>query len=109
MALSERTRNQLYQYFSTTELGEEAISEMLSYFPARDVEEPVTKEFLRGELALVRLELHNEIDGLRQELNDKIDSQVGALRTEMRQQFFWLMSTILVVLGVLSALIVTVR
>ncbi len=52
---------------------------MMSHFPARDVEEPVTKEFLRAEIADVRSEIaevrgdingvRGEIAGLRGEIN----------------------------------------
>jgi hypothetical protein len=40
------------------------VGEMLSYFPSRDLEEPVTKEFLRTEIADVR----TEIAGVRTEM-----------------------------------------
>ncbi|MGI8709476.1 MAG: hypothetical protein ACR2LA_00555 [Acidimicrobiales bacterium] len=43
-----RSRSTIYQTFTTLIDDEEAVEEMLSYFPARDVEEPVTKEFLRA-------------------------------------------------------------
>lgn len=45
---------------------------MMSHFPARDVEEPVTKEFLRSEIAEVRGDINGvrgEIAGLRGEIN----------------------------------------
>lgn len=86
MALSEKHRRRIYEYL-VPELGEETASEMLSYFPARDVEEPVTKEYLKGEFALVRMELHNEISGLRgemQEGNASLRGEISGLRTEMR-------------------------
>ena len=49
MPISEKSRSALYQGL-TPIAGEEAVSEMLSQFPARDVDEPVTKDFLRAEL-----------------------------------------------------------
>ncbi len=57
MAISEKSRSALYQGLATV-AGEEAVSEMLSYFPARDVDEHVTKDFLRAELADLRAEMH---------------------------------------------------
>ncbi len=33
------------------------MGETLSYFPARDVDEPVSKEFLRAEIADLRAEM----------------------------------------------------
>ncbi len=89
MALSEKHRRRIYAYL-VPELGEETASEMLSYFPARDVEEPVTKEYLKGEFALVRMELHNEISGLRGEMQEgnaslrgEMRGEISGLRTEM--------------------------
>ena len=70
MALTEKSRSALYQGL-TTIIGDQAVEEMLSYFPARDVEEPVTKEFLRAEMNDLRVEMSD----LRVEMSD--------LRTEM--------------------------
>ncbi len=56
MALTEKSRSALYQGL-TRIVDEEAVQEMMSFFPARDVEEPVTKEFLRAEMSDLRAEL----------------------------------------------------
>lgn len=89
MALTERNRSALYQGLSTV-IDEEAVEEMLSYFPARDVEEPATKEFLRAETALLRTELKNDMTVLRTELKDEMavlriefKDEMAVLRTEM--------------------------
>ena len=117
MALSEGARNRLYQYFSSTELGEEVTSEMLSHFPARDVDEPVTNEMLHQEITLLRMELRTELSDLRDELRGEFRAELRTeihglrdeLRADIRQQFFWLLTTMLVVLGILSTLIVSLR
>ena len=62
MPLTERSRHKLYETFTALIDDETAVQEMLSYFPARDVEEPVTKDFLRAEL-------QTEIGGLRAEMH----------------------------------------
>lgn len=49
MPISEKSRSALYRGL-TSIADEEAVSEMLSYFPSRDSDEPVTKDFLRAEL-----------------------------------------------------------
>lgn len=72
MALSERSRSALYQGFSAF-VDEEAVQEMMSFFPARDVEEPVTKEFLRAEISDMRV----EFAGLRAEFADLTSDFVG--------------------------------
>ena len=79
MALTERNRSALFQGL-TTVIDEEAVEEMLSYFPARDVEEPATKEFLRAESALLRTELKDDMALLRTEFKD----DMAALRTELK-------------------------
>lgn len=78
MSLTERSRSALYQGLSSI-VDEEAVEEMLSYFPSRDVDEPVTVNHLRAEMADLRAELHVEMAGLRTELRDEI----AELRTEV--------------------------
>jgi hypothetical protein len=63
VAISEKSRSALYQGLVPI-AGEEAVGEMLSYFPARDVDEPVSKELLRAEIADLRAELHRSINRL---------------------------------------------
>jgi len=75
MALTERSRNALYQGL-TDVIDEEAVSEMLSYFPARDSEEPVTNEFLRAEMADLRADLRAEMADLRAEVTVTIHREV---------------------------------
>ena len=60
MALLEKDRNKIYTEFRKT-LGEEATQALLSQFPARDVEEPVTKEHLDRRLAELRLDVVDEL------------------------------------------------
>ncbi|HXH57362.1 hypothetical protein [Iamia sp.] len=64
MALTERSRSALYQGLGTIIDDEEAVREVLSHFPARDVEEPVTKDHLRAEMAELRAELRAAIRDL---------------------------------------------
>ena len=52
---------------------------MLSYFPARDLDEPVTKEFLRAELADLRLAMYSQFSG--------VQGQIGKLRDDVHAQF----------------------
>lgn len=50
---------------------------MLSYFPARDVEEPVTKEFLRAELSGVESSIRTDMSAMELRLNDRINRAMG--------------------------------
>ena len=87
MSLTERSRAALYQGLITVIDDEQAVEEMMSYFPARDVEEPVTKEFLRAELADLRGELTGQLSGLRSEmaaLESGLRGEMVALESGLR-------------------------
>ncbi len=96
MALSERSRHKIYESFSTLIDDREAVEEMLSYFPARDVEEPVTKDHLRAELVGIRSEmaelgtdLRGEMAELRADMADfrvEVKGDISALRIEMHDE-----------------------
>ena len=80
----------LYQGLITVIDDEQAVEEMMSYFPARDVEEPVTKEFLRAELADLRggmaalgADLRSEMTALGVDLRKEIAAGDAGLRDEM--------------------------
>ncbi len=90
MALTQRSRTALYQGLTQLIQDDQAVEEMLSYFPSRDVEEPVTKEFVRAEFAALRAEmaelrsdLHAEDASLRGDLHTEISSLRGDLSTEI--------------------------
>ncbi len=90
MGLTERSRSALYQGLSSI-VDEAAVEEMLSYFPARDIDEPVTTNHLRVEMSGLRTELHVEMAGLRTELRDEIaelrtevKGEIAELRTEVK-------------------------
>lgn len=85
MALSERSRSALYRALSET-IEEEAVAEMLAQFPARDVEEPVTREHLDLRIAELRGELHTGIAGVRTEIADlrgELHTEIAGVRTEI--------------------------
>ncbi len=91
MALTEKSRSALYLGLTELIADEQAVQEMLSYFPARDVEEPVTKEFLRAEMAVLRAEmadLRTEMAELRAEMADfrtEMRTEMADFRTEMER------------------------
>jgi HAMP domain-containing protein len=121
MPLTERSRHKLYETFTALIDDETAVQEMLSYFPARDVEEPVTKDFLRAELQSevgavrlevgeLRAELHTEIGALRTEMHTEIGAvraEIGDLRAEVHQMAratqTWIISTGLSLAGLILA------
>jgi len=97
MALTERSRSALYQGLTDLIEDEVAVGELLSYFPARDVEEPATKEFvaaqiagvhrefaeLRGETATMGSELRGEMATMGSELRGEMATMSSELRGEM--------------------------
>jgi hypothetical protein len=85
VALSTRHRSSIFQSLSPL-IGEEETEAMLSQFPARDLDEPVTKEFVRAEIADVRAEMADvraEIEALRGELHTEVGTLRGELHTEV--------------------------
>lgn len=60
MALDARTRSSIYQKLLPT-LGEHDANLLMSEFPSVEADELVTKQFLRAELAELRLELRREM------------------------------------------------
>ena len=79
MALSEKHRSRFYDHF-VEHVGEEAAEAMLAQFPARDLDEPATKDFVRAEIAGVRA----EIASLRTDLSGQIAAQTDRLMTRMQ-------------------------
>lgn len=93
MAFGTRTRASLYRKLSSL-LGEEDADMLISQFPASELGELVTKEFLRAEIAALRaelrVELHSELANLRNELQEtreQLRSEYLALRVEIAERF----------------------
>lgn len=83
MAMLEKYRNVLYKHF-VDELGEEATQAMLAHFPARDIEEPVTRADLAAAATDLRSELTTATTELRGEIH-KVSLGLESLRTEMHR------------------------
>ena len=56
---------------------------MLSHFPARDLDEPVTNDGLRASMADLRAELKGEMAEIRAEMA-QIRAEMAALRAELK-------------------------
>ena len=74
MALSQKHRSTIYQRLEPI-LGEEEAEALLGQFPAHDLDEVATKEFVRA-----------EITGVRGEMSE-LRVEIAQLRTEMHQLF----------------------
>jgi hypothetical protein len=88
VALSQKHRSSLYQHLASL-VGEEEAEALLSEFPSRDLDEPVTKEFVRAEIAEVRAEMH---------------AGFASMNERLRQQTIWIASATVVAVGIAAGL-----
>lgn len=124
MAISQRHRSSIYTRLEPI-LGEEEAEALLAQFPARELDEPVSREFVHGEIerlradmnegfGAARAELASEVGSLRAEmareigsLRSEMNEQVGSLRAEMNDKFraqtVWFSGTMLAGLGLAAA------
>lgn len=114
MALSAKHRSRIYEQLSPM-LGEEEAEALLSQFPSRDLDEPVTKEFVRAEIGDLRTELHDRLGDLGTELRTEIAelgtelrAEIGDLRTELhdrlREQTMWVAGALFAGMGAAAAI-----
>lgn len=86
MSLSQRSRSAIYTGLKDL-VEEEAVEEMLSNFPVRDLDEPVTQGFVRAEVADVRAEIADvraEMADVRTEIAD-VRAEIAVVRTEVAE------------------------
>jgi hypothetical protein len=76
VALLEKHRTVIDAHL-VEQVGEEAAEAMLAQFPSRDLDEPVTKDFVRAEIAELRTELVARIDGQTDRLMTRMQIAVG--------------------------------
>lgn len=77
MALSEKSRTRIYLGLEPM-LGEEATAEMLAYFPAREGDEPATREFVRAEIAALRGRMEAGFTELRKSTDARFETLQGS-------------------------------
>jgi len=104
VALTERSRSALYRGFSTI-ADEEAVQEMLSYFPARDVEEPVTKEFLRAELSGVESSIRTDMSAMESAIRTDMSAMELRLNDRINRAMGWNIATMIAMAAVIVAAI----
>jgi hypothetical protein len=92
-------------------VGEEEAEALLSQFPSRDLDEPVTKEFVRAEITEVRAEiagLRADVAGEIAGLRANVTGEIAGLRAEMyerpRQQTIWIASAMAIGMGLAAGL-----
>ncbi len=112
MALTEKHRNEIYRHLAPT-WGDDVTQAFLSQFPAREGEEPITRDFLRAELADLRTnmsdlrgELRTEMAGLRTEMSDlrgELKADVAELRADLNRMGSRQAGLLVGIAGVLTA------
>jgi uncharacterized protein (DUF3084 family) len=65
-------------------MDEQSAEELLAHFPARDLDESVTRDFVRAELAEVRTEI-GEVRTEIAELDKRLTSQIADVRSEITE------------------------
>ncbi len=106
MALTERSRSAVYRGLSGIIDDEEAVGEMLSYFPARDVDEPAREDFVRAEIAGVRSEIadvRSEIADVRAEIAATERRLIEYVHAEIRTSMQWTIGAMVALNGLLVA------
>src|SRR6188474_889082 len=101
--MTERSRNALYEGL-TGFIDPEAVGEMLSYFPARDVEEPATRELVRAECALVRADVERRFGDVERRFGDLRTDLVAEIRSATRWTIGAMVSLTGVVVAAMAAL-----
>lgn len=89
MSLPQKSRTEIYRALSELGTDPDAVEELLSHFPSRDLDEPVTKEFHRAESATLRTEMAEGYGQLRTEMADgaaRLRTEMAELRTEVRAE-----------------------
>lgn len=89
MSLTQKSRTEIYRALSELGTDPDAVEELLSHFPSRDLDEPVTKEFHRAESATLRTEMAEGYGQLRTEMADgaaRLRTEMAELRTEVRAE-----------------------
>jgi hypothetical protein len=85
MALTERSRAALFRGLSDVLDDEEAVGELLSYFPARDADEPASRDFVDARIANVEARISGvdgRIDGLDGRM-DGLDGRIDGLAAKV--------------------------
>ena len=125
MTLSDRSRTTIYQALEPL-LGGDATEDMLSNFPARDVDAPATQAFVHAEIATMKLgfaQLRTEFAVLRTEFaefktemrTEMADFKIQMVReiselkddvhTQLRSQMRWMIGLMLTFLTLQVAII----
>ena len=100
MALTERSRSALFRGLSDVLDDEEAVGEMLSYFPARDTDEPASKDFIDARLS----QMDARLSAMEARLMAEIHAQSAAFNAQMRTMVQWPLAAMVGLIGLVVAM-----
>ena len=107
MALTERSRAALFRGLCDLLDDEEAVSELLSSFPARDADEPASRDFIDARFSQVDARF-SEVDARFSEVDAKLSALeqrlMVAMHAEMRTMTQWTIGSMVAFVGILIAL-----
>ena len=89
MALTERSRATLFRGLSEVLDDEEAVGELLSYFPARDADEPASRDFVDARISAVEARFaaidarFDSVDARFESMQARMDAGFAELRGEL--------------------------
>ena len=129
MMISERSRHVMYTRFGEFLDDEEAVQEMLSVYPATELDEPASRAFIEAQTTELRIEMagirssmgemearlveriHAEVNGSRTELREEIDGlrtelkgEIAGVRKEVRTLTHWAIGMVVTLIGMVVAL-----
>ncbi|HMG43981.1 MAG TPA: hypothetical protein VK611_21795, partial [Acidimicrobiales bacterium] len=99
VALSQRHRSEIYNVWAP-QLGEEVAEALISHFPSRDLDEPVTKEFVEVKVSELRSELHQGFGEIRDEMHKGFTELRRDFDSRMQQMTLWLAGMVVALAGV---------
>ncbi len=83
MALKAKSRSTLFNTLSPIVGDEEVVDDLLAQFPARDIDEPISRDHMRAEFATFRGEVAAEFAAVRSEMT----TEFAAVRSEVAAGF----------------------
>ncbi len=103
MALSQRHRSTIYTRLEPL-LGEEETEALLAQFPAREIDEPVTREFVHAEIEGLRAEMNERFGTLHAGMNERFGTLHAEMNDRLRAQTVWFAGSMMAGLGLAATL-----
>ena len=109
MGLAERSRAVLHTKLTEVVGDEEAVGDMLSQFPANDLERPATKDFVRAENFGLRAEIaevRTDMADLRTDNAERETRLMEFIHVEVTSSMRWVLGVFLTAQSVVIGLVV---